>query len=517
MVSKRSVARLTHEEASRAFALMLKLALAACAVSWAAACGSGAAIGHACERSSDCADGLQCLEGFCTPRCEAHLECGDGFVCQAGTCTEVESEIGDPCERELGCGPGQACRLDTVDGDSNGALDGSCQADRPGGSTGSVCGSDLDCRNGTCSLDRCTELCVADTDCPPDTACVDQPRLLGISAPLFRGCLQNHGTLSIELTAVTPLATLRLPVPSNARSIALVTTIDDETQLVGAARVVSPGGALLYATPFSQEEFYRNPLRHQPALGISTLVIPNTPAITLETGVYDVQVGSFFAAGGMGTAIPRITAVYKLDDAVTLDLHLHFLRLDEHPCPLASGLSAAAAQTNLGFQAYLDEVRRILADAGVLVGTVTYGDITQPTERPDLDGLRAQDLPRLMRLGQRPTGINVFFTRSITPVGVQALSGGHPGPPSMPGTSASGVAVAMDTLCYRSFQELARITTHELAQYMGLFRNREPDGALDPIPDSDDAPSNLMYFSEFGGTTLSPGQAQVLRLYPGLR
>ncbi|HUH03113.1 MAG TPA: hypothetical protein VML75_14050 [Kofleriaceae bacterium] len=512
-MSKRSVVRLTHEEASRAFVLALSLVLTL----GIPGCGSGAGIGHACELGADCADELQCLDGVCAPRCRAHLECGDGFVCEAGTCARVESEIGDPCDRELACGPGQACLLGTVDADANGLLDGSCQADRPGGATGSTCAGDLDCRNGTCSLGRCTELCVESSDCPPNTACVDQPRLLGTSAPLFRGCLQSEGTLSVELTAVTPLATVRLPVPSNARSIALVATINDDTQLVGAARVVSPSGTLLYATPFSQEEFYRNPLRHQPALGISTLVIPNTPAIALETGVYDVQVGSFFAAGGMGTAIPRITAVYKLDDAVTLDLHFHFLRLDDHPCPLASGLSAAAAQTDLGFQAYLDEVRRILATAGVLVGTITYGDITQPTERPDLDGLRAQDLPRLMRLGHRPTGINVFFTRSITPVGVQALSGGQPGPPSTPGTRASGIAVAMDTLCYRSFEELARITTHQLAQYMGLFRNKEPDGALDPILDSDDAPSNLMYFSEFGGTTLSPGQAQVLRLYPGLR
>lgn len=506
MVSQRNVARLTPGEAKRTLVLALSLVLAACS--------GGAGIGHVCDQSGDCAASLQCLDGVCAPRCLAHAECGDGFVCEDGTCAEVASAIGDSCARELECGPGQACRLGTADADANGLLDGSCQADSAGGATSSACADDLDCRNGTCSLGRCTELCVADADCPAQTACVEQPRLLATSAPLFRGCLQNEGTLRIELTAVTPLASLRLPVPSNARSVALVATIEDETQLVGAARVVSPAGTLLYATPFSQDEFYRNPLRHQPARGISTLIIPNTPAIALETGVYDVQVGSFFAAGGMGTAIPSITAVYKLDDAVTLDLHFHFLRLDDHPCALAAGLTAETAPNDLGFQAFLDEVTRILANAGVLVGAVTYAD---ETEREDLDGLRAQDLSRLMRLGDQPTGINVFFTRSITPVGIQALSGGHPGPPAVPGTSASGVAVAMDTLCYRSFDDLARITTHQLAQHMGLFRNREPDGALDPIPDSSDAADNLMYFSELGGTALSAGQAQVLRLYPGLR
>jgi hypothetical protein len=517
VVSQGDVARLTYEGASRVVALAASLALALALLALAG-CSDGAGIGHACDQRGDCADGLQCLGGVCAPTCATHAECGDGFTCSAGACTEVASQIGDSCERELACGPGQACQLGTLDADQNGVLDGTCQVDRPGGATGAGCTEDLECRNGTCSLGRCTELCTADTDCPAATRCVDQPRLIGAAAPLFRGCLQGQGTLRLELEAVTPLASLRLPVPSNARSVAIVATIDDETQLVGAARVVSPAGTLLYATPFSQDEFYRNPLRHQPALEISTLVIPNTPAIQLETGVYDLQVGSFFAAGGMGTAIPSITAIYKLDDAATLDLHLHFARLDEHPCALASGLTAEAAQTDPGFQGYLAELTQILAGAGVEVGTVTYAPYAiPPDERFDLDGLRSQDLPRLLRLAEGDTGINVFLTRSISPGGVQSLSGGQPGPPSLPATRASGVAVAMDTLCYRDYAALARVTAHQLAQYMGLFRNREPAGALDPIPDSDDNPSNLMFYSEFGGTTLSPGQAQVLRRYPGLR
>ena len=52
---------------------------------------------------------------------------------------------------------------------------------------------------------------------------------------------------------------------------------------------------------------------------------------------------------------------------------------------------------------------------------------------------------------------------------------------------------------------------------MGLFRNREPAGWEDTIPDSDTSSDNLMFFTEYGDIELSPGQGQVLRLYPGLK
>ena len=75
----------------------------------------------------------------------------------------------------------------------------------------------------------------------------------------------------------------------------------------------------------------------------------------------------------------------------------------------------------------------------------------------------------------------------------------------------------MDTLCYRDWTSMARITAHTLGRQLGLFRNREPDGALDPISDSDGSSSNLMFFSDTGASELSPGQQQVLQQNPGLR
>jgi hypothetical protein len=79
----------------------------------------------------------------------------------------------------------------------------------------------------------------------------------------------------------------------------------------------------------------------------------------------------------------------------------------------------------------------------------------------------------------------------------------------------SGVVVGLDTLCYRSWKQLARLTAHEIARYMGLYRNVEQDPLqpvlhTDPISDSDMSSTNLMFYSELGGADLSAGQADIL-------
>ncbi len=499
-----------------------RLALALLCVT---ACSGGAGLGAECIDSGDCRDDLQCLQGVCAPRCTGDFECGDGFVCATGECRAVESAENDPCTRERDCGPGQRCLLDDADTDLDGRLAATCQSETGGAAPGATCAQDLDCRSEVCVLSRCSELCAVDADCGPGLNCAEIPRVIVSGAPRFRGCLQQGGALIHSIPVLQPHQNVLVPVPSTAVSFALVTRIADETQLVGVARVTSPTGQLLYVTPTTVEEFYANPLRHQPAPSVATLLVPNTPAIEIETGAYAIEVASFFPTGGFGTAIPDVEVVYKLGEATTLDLNFHFADLRSHPCAVSGGfaepagpgsaLDASTAPSLPNFRTYIDDLQEILDGAGLTIGQTRYSDL--PPDREDLDGLRATDLPRLLRLSTHTDGISIFFVRSITPVGIQALAGGAPGPPRLPGTSASGIAISLDTLCYRGWPDLARTTAHQLGHYMGLYRNREPDGALDPIPDSDESAANLMYFSERGGVELSPGQAGVLRLYPGLR
>jgi hypothetical protein len=229
-----------------------------------------------------------------------------------------------------------------------------------------------------------------------------------------------------------------------------------------------------------------------------------------------------------GTATPTMTVVLKMDTSVILDLHFYFLNLDDHPCSaaFAGKLDATVAQTAAFFQTdFMTQLRTIFAQGGIAVGAITYEDLRN---HPDLDGLDVASASSLMSLGAHTGGINVFFVRTLSPVGIQAL-GPNPGPAGLAGTRQSGIVIGVDTLCYRDWKQLARITAHELALYMGLYHNVEldPDMPFDPnnsstmhedwIPDSASDATNLMFYSELGGSQLSEGQRYILSRSPVLR
>lgn len=497
-----------------------------------ASCG-GNEIGETCASNSDCASGLQCFDHTCVPLCDRHTDCGDGHICRpGGVCELVVSMIGDECTRELDCGPGQACHLADDDLDNDGVLHASCDVEVPGEVLDATCTADEDCRTGTCVIGRCVDLCDIDNvddDCPASHACAKIPRELGADdVASFHGCLPATGTIVYRVPFAEAYRRFFLPVPDTAESVALVAAIDDPTQLVGAARVESPSEALLYKLPLDREEYFSYALRHEPTPGMSTLLMPQTPDDPRQwdldedrmiDGAYVVELGSYVGESfKAGTAIPTVDVIYKLDDAETLDVHFYFLNLDDHPCEANLGgvLDAATAQTSTDFQDYLEKIDQIFANAGVVFDreNATYTDLR---DRPDLDGLSEARLGDLLSLADQDGGISVFFVRTLSPAGLQGLVGGPPGPPGRAGTRASGIAIGVDTLCYRSWTELARITAHEIARSLGLHRSVEPDGFGDPIDDSPDSSDNLMYYSEFGGEVLSDDQRRILGLSAAMR
>src|SRR6185369_3847134 len=95
-------------------------------------------------------------------------------------------------------------------------------------------------------------------------------------------------------------------------------------------------------------------------------------------------------------------------------------------------------------------------------------------DHPDLDGLDLENAPALLSLGAHASGINIFFVRTLSPVGLQAI-GPNPGPAGLGGTRRSGIVIGVDSLCYRSWPDLARLTSREIARYMGLYDNVEVD------------------------------------------
>ncbi len=473
-----------------------------------AAC-SGAGLGELCTTTSDCAAALQCVSGVCRDRCERAPDCGDGFACGTdGICRLADGQPGDACTSEVDCVAGLACEL-SGDTDAMGQMLATCVAAGGGHPSGATCNVDTDCRNHTCALGRCIDLCSDTRDCGVGTSCAHIPRIEA-SGAMFAGCLQSAGALVWNIPVHGSSDTVQLPVPDTARSVAVTMRVDDANQVVGVTHLAAPDGTTLFdytGDPFTAA------VRHQPELAQSVLAMPSSPETGLVPGAYTLDVRSLkppFTATSIGTATPIVTAVAKLDSSVILDLHFYFLNFDDHPCSAQFNngtLDAATASNGAFFQNdFLGMMRQVFAHGGVALGTLTYEDLR---DSPDLDGLDLANAPALLALGKHAGGVNVFFVRSMSPVGLQAF-GPNPGPAGLAETSQSGVIISLDTLCYRSWSEVARLTAHEVARYMGLYNNIELDKQTDPIRDSDTSSANLMYFSELGGADLSTGQRDIL-------
>lgn len=501
----------------RSLSALLLVSLAGCP-------GGDAGIGDSCASHSDCQGTLQCVLGTCAPKCQRAPECGDGFSCdREGICHLATGQAGDRCTSEVQCAPGLSCQIDGTATDPDGNLLASCTVQTQTRPAGAACTSDRDCRNGTCGLGRCIDLCADTRDCGSGLACMGIPRVESEGA-MFRGCLPPRGTVKWTIPVAAPASEILVPVPDAARSATVLFEVDDVAQRVGARTVEAPSGAAIYTKPCevgacpaqtAADQYFAQPIRHLPDFGQSVLQLPTNPAVPLEAGAYRVAVSSFRANGQPGSAVPRVTAVVKMDAGVFLDLHFHFLDLKGHPCEAAFGnkqLDADAASAAPFFQnEYLGELRTIIAGGGIALGESTFDDITG---HADLTGLDVADVGSLLSLGTHDAGIDVFFVRTLSPAGLQAYAP-NPGPAGIGGTKQSGIVIGIDTLCYRSWGNLARLTAHEIGRYMGLFHNVELEvGAhptwRDPIADSDDSSNNLMYFSERGGVALSAGQREIL-------
>jgi hypothetical protein len=497
-----------------------------------AGCGGGQ-LGEPCGGPDDCSDALQCLNLRCVEACERATDCGDGYACgERGRCTAATGLIGDRCTSEVDCASGLSCRIDGSALDASSRLLSSCAAVNPTRPAGAECRVDADCRNGTCALGRCVDLCRHELDCGKDNSCRVIPSVLANNA-LFSGCLPSHGTISWSIPMTRPSAEIQLPVPGGARSALLVMSVDDPSLKVGASRVLSPKGERIYHIPCSplqggtcdatqaRDDYFASQLRHLPGHGQSVLAIPSGPTNAIGPGMYRINISSFRADDTQGNGLPRVTAVVKLDSAALLDLHFFFLDLSGHACmsPADSPtLNAGTAATEHYFQMdYVAKLRAIFeGSAGIALGTLTYEDLV----RHELDDLDVSAAGSLLKHGKYAGGINVFFVRSLSPIGLQAY-GPNPGPAGLGGTRQSGIVIPLDTLCYRDWSGIARITAYALARYMGLYHNVELDTAnhpswKDPFPDSDMSSNNLMYFSDLSGAAvnmgveLSAGQRQLL-------
>jgi hypothetical protein len=369
-------------------------------------------------------------------------------------------------------------------------------------------------------LGHCLDLCSDADECPPRWACAAVPLVTDDSITFrgtFNACLPGSGSLTyeIELDENVHQPTVMLSVPSTAVAMSVVMEVADPFQRIGATLVTAPDGREIYRLPLDRISYYQNRLRHEPAPGFSAFKIPSRPDEPLQAGTYELSLGVFADGSGEPNRTRRLRVTEKLGLGAALDLHFFFSDLDGHPCAEAMGsvVDAESARASTEFQTqFVAELRTVLSRA-LATGATTYDDVAQ---LPELGGLRRERAGDLFKLNQYDQGVAVFFVRTIAPAGMGIVVGGTPGA-SVPETRGSGVAVSMEALCYRDWRTLARQTAHAAARQLGLFRSVEPDGGVDPIDDSPTTIDNLMHYSEFGGTTLSPGQIEILRASPAVQ
>ncbi|MEZ4363095.1 MAG: hypothetical protein R3B48_23140 [Kofleriaceae bacterium] len=416
---------------------------------------------------------------------------------------------GNTCSSETDCSAGLSCQLDESDPDDDGMLGATCAEDRNGHLAGQECARDADCRNGTCALGTCVDLCSIDRDCPPTMVCAGIPRVEARGAE-FRGCLPERGVISWDIPVPAPSADVLVPVPTHAVSLSMTMSVNDDSQLVGANFLSSPRNVELFDR---LKGYLMNPLRHRPLPIQSVLQIPSTSAVKLEPGAYSLSLSSLRPNNTVGSATPRLRATVRVGANASLRLHFHFVDLQEYPCSAQFDgglLSAATAAASDSFQGYLTTLRGIFANAGIAISTQTYDDVASA----GLDNVTTDNARELLALGKYRNGINVFLVRSISPGGALAL-GPTPGPIGLRG-GGTGVIISLESLCYQDWSHVAHTTAFQLAKFMGLYPNRDLNGTLDPIDDSDDTSDNLMFFSSRGTSRVSPGQRAILGASPAL-
>lgn len=489
-----------------------------------AACAGDGKLGAPCESHGDCRNDLQCQNQVCIARCLRGPDCGDGYACRTdGTCSPATVAAGDSCSSETECAAGLACRLDNSDPDRDGALSATCTKDRSAGAFGSSCLTDNECRHGACALGHCLDLCANDRDCARGNVCMRIPRVEADGA-VFRGCLPERDTITWDIRLTAPAAEVLVPVPDEARGMSLAMTVEDDSQLVGATYLTAPGasggGRLLFDLG---ADYYSNLVRHRPSNGVSVIQIPSSTGSQITPGAYRLSLSSLRPNGEIGSAVPRLRVAMALGPASiaernlrpSLALHFHFVDLSDHPCrskfPDSGVLNASTAPRSVVFEQYLQDLRNLLPD--IAVAEPTYDDLPLKNVR---DNIAPEHVRALLKQGRYADGVNVFFVRSMSPAGTRAI-GPTPGPTGLKGTGASGIILSMEQLCYVSWHDFARTTSHQLARYLGLFPNLDSNDKTDPIDDTGTETTNLMFFSDQGGTFLTKGQRDILLASPVLQ
>lgn len=273
---------------------------------------------------------------------------------------------------------------------------------------------------------------------------------------------------------------------------------------------------------------------------VAAFLLPNTPDVPFGPGRYTLRFSTWSVRQEDG-AWRKIALERPLRVAVLVkprrnerarDGNLGRLALTLHLTG-AAGLTAESAPDDEGLQLALGVVREAFGRVGIALDEISYVDVEAPgfTTLVLGDGCEGGDIDELLKARTREAaGISVFVVERFQCLtsggldvgqGIGGISAGLPGPPWLRGSPRSGLVLATAPFA-GEIRRLGVVLAHELAHFLGLYHTKENDlfggpaiyDRISDTPDDERAAENLMYFRALDDTTLSDGQAAVLRASP---
>ncbi|MEE2756027.1 MAG: hypothetical protein VYA30_05180 [Myxococcota bacterium] len=256
--------------------------------------------------------------------------------------------------------------------------------------------------------------------------------------------------------------------------------------------------------------------------GVSTTIAPNRPGAAINAGRHVVDIVGW--VDGFAADEVRVSVLIKQGpiwpDTGTIDLNLYFTG--------AQGWTADSVQTDPYFAACIDRVIDLYGRAGIRLGEMAYHDIDSEFAIVSIEE-GDESLGRLV--GQSVAaphhGANVFFvdeilTGDIDFPSIPGVAAAVPNPPFLPGTVASGVAVAtkgpLSVPPGNRFLDppaIGQTIAHELGHALGLVHTSEYDGVThDVFDDTLEDDNRYLMHADGTGAELSAQQIRALMANP---